>query len=264
MAILVLLLALTPGGEAVETVTAIYPDRAIVGVATTVVIIGTGFSSAAAAIGSDACTAVSVDSPTQMTATVVATGATGTRDVAVGGGLLAAGFAYVQTAPAPLQLTINASVLANLALCWTANTTGQAEGATGTVPWTLSGIAAAAVRHTDTAVAGADAVDFEVRNTGNDPQRFVVSAAAASVPASGAVAWNQAAASGTDAYVLAVSDGGNVAGPTWLALTVAHGLQGGALLAVGATAAFDLQFTAPLWDSAGVAQAIAVTVTATP
>ena len=267
---LALLLCLSLAAWSGEVVSAVYPNSAPLGSSATVVIVGTGFSGTpAVTIDGTPCTGVTVDSATQITATIAVPGGstTGVKDVVVATSAAFNGFTFVQTATATVQVTITASITSSLAVCWAGTTTGKTEGDTSAVAWTLGALAAGATRHTNSAVASPDVLDFVVRNVGNGPQKFVVSAASPSVPASGAITWALGAMPGSNISALAVSDGANIPTPTWVSMTAAAAgrtLNSNATVAVNGTAAFDLQFKAPLWDTSAVSQTMTVTVTATP
>lgn len=263
IAVLFLLTAVClPAGEAV---TAVYPNSAVIGTPTTIVIIGTGFTPAstpAVTIGGTSATTTLADSATQITATITLTGATGLRDVTVAAGTpLVTGFTAVQLATATVNVTITASISSTLALAWTANTTGKTTGDTSAVAWNLTGLAAGALRHTDSSAGGTDALNFEVINVGNAPTKITVSTPATSTSAG--ATWTHAAVPGSNAYALAVSDGSNLVTPAWAALTSPQPLKANATVAVNGTAPFELQFRAPVWDTSLVNQTIDIVVTAT-
>ncbi len=240
------------------TVDNIYPNSGPLATATQVVIIGTGLTGATAvAIDGVAVTGLSVDSDTQITATITPNTTVGLKDVTVDAGTLSNGFTFTESSTTTVQVTITASIQAMLALAWTGNTTGVLEGATSAIPWAIGAVASGTVVNTDSNATGVG-LEFEVRNVGNGPQKFTVSSGASDN------GWTLAAAAGADAFGLAVSDGANVVGPTWLALTAVRTLNAGANVAVNGTAAFDLRFAAPIFDSTRAVQTITVTVTAIP
>ena len=269
-AVAVLLLAAT-WLSAADTITAIYPNTAVNAVPTTVVIVGTGFvATPTITIGGVALTSVTVDSATQITAIITPTAATGLKNITSSdGGSLNNGFTFVESQTNAVEVRVTASIQSSLALAWTSNTHTTAGGAmmttgdTGFVAWSLLNLAAGATRHTNSTVASPDVLDFQVINVGNAPTKVTISTAANSSPASGVISWARADIAGNNAFVMSVSDGMNTAGPTWLSLSTSRVINGNVAVAVGGTAAFDLQFKAPVWDSSAVNQQISVFATAT-
>lgn len=257
--LLLVLLATIPA-LAVETVSAIYPASAVVNTPTTVIITGSAFTGTpVVTIGGVAATGVTVNSSTQLTASITFTSmpASATRrDVVVGGGTLSAAFTVRESNTASVQVTITCNIGQILALCWTGNTTGKSEGATSAVAWNMPNLATSVVRDTNTSAANTDTIDFEVRNVGNSPAHITVGAASSAN-------WTQAAVPSLDVFALAVNNGAN-ATAAWQTLDVTRTLNGGATVAVNATAAFDLQFSAPTWSTTIATQTIAVTITAAP
>ena len=261
---MVALLFLTVTVTAVETVTNIYPASGVVSTPISVIIIGTNFSGTpTVTIGSDTCSGVTVNSTTQITASVTPT-AIGLKNVVVGGGSLTNGFAVVQSSTATVQVTITCSILQTLGLSWTANTTGKSEGATTAVAWSLLNLAAGTVRNTDSSAAPTDVIDFEVRNVGNGPAHVTITTANST--SSGATWTVSSTATATlDTFGLAVSNGANTASPTWLTVsTTPLQLNSGSTVATNAAAAFDLQFKAPTFDTTLLTQTITATITAAP
>lgn len=271
-AVAVLLLAAT-WLSAADTITAIYPNTAVNAVPTTVVIIGTGFvATPTITIGGVALTSVTVDSATQITAIITPTAATGLKNItSSAGGSLNNGFTFVQSLTNAVEVRVTASIQSSLALAWTSNTHTTAGGAlmttgdTGFVAWSLLNLAAGATRHTNSTVGAPapDVLDLEVINVGNAPTKVTISTAANSTQASGGISWARADIAGNNAFVMSVSDGMNTAGPIWLSLSTSRVINGNVAVAVGGTAAFDLQFKAPVWDSSAVNQQISVFATAT-
>ena len=257
--LLLLLCTLLPA-VAVETVTGIYPASCIANTATTVVITGTNFTGTpVVTIAGVTATGVTVNSATQLTAsiTIPTVPVSPTRGaVVVGGGTLSAAFTVRETNTINVQVIITCNIGQILALCWTGNTTGKSEGATSAVAWSMPNLAISAIRDTNTAAANTDALDFEVRNVGNSPAHITVGTASSTN-------WTLAAAPSVDGFALAVNNGANAAA-AWLNLNTTQTLNAGATVAANATAAFDLQFSAPTWSTTIASQTIAVTITAAP
>ena len=273
-AVAVLLLAATWLSAA--TIDAVYPNNARCGSTVTVVVVSSlgGLTGATGVnFGAVAATSITVNSDTQITATVtipafVSTANVGLSNVSLTGGgtagAMANGFTFVQDSVSPTQVvvTITASITSSLSLAWTELTTGKVLGESTAVAWNLTGLTAGAVRDTDSDASAlhTDAIDFEVINLGNGPAHISVSTTAASAN------WSLGATAGNNTYGLAVNNGMNQP-ISWMVLspgTLSQTLNGGAFVSPGARQAFDLRFSAPLLSTVSTNQTITVTVTAAP